>query len=103
MAATRNGHARLHEAAHAYYEVHDEGNGPFLMLVHGFLSSRAQWRPNLAGLTRFCRPVLIELLGHGRSPAPADSQAYTVDSYLAAFEDIRRQVGAERWLVCGQS
>ena len=32
-----------------------------------------------------------------------DPQAYTVDSYLAAFEEIRRQVGAERWFVCGQS
>ena len=86
-----------------YFEVHDEGHGPYLMFLHGFLSSRAQWRPNLAGLTQFCRPVVIELLGHGRSPAPSDPQAYTVDSYLAAFEDIRRQVGAESWVVCGQS
>lgn len=86
-----------------YFEVHDAGQGPHVMFLHGFLSSRAQWRPNLAGLTSFCRPVLVELLGHGRSPAPTDPQAYTVGSYLASFEQIRRQVGAERWFVCGQS
>ena len=86
-----------------YFEVHDAGNGPHVLLLHGFLSSRAQWRPNLAGLTPFCRPVVVELLGHGRSPAPEDPQAYTIDNYLAAFEAIRRKVGAESWFVCGQS
>ena len=87
-----------------HFEVHDDGgHGPHLMLLHGFLSSRGQWRPNLAGLSTFCRPVLVELLGHGRSPAPDDPAAYTVDSYLTAFEEIRRRVGAERWFVCGQS
>lgn len=86
-----------------YFEVHDHGHGPHLLLLHGFLSSRAQWRPNLDGLTRFCRPVLVELLGHGRSPAPDDPAAYTIDSYLSAFEEIRGRVGAERWVVCGQS
>lgn len=85
-----------------YFEVH-EGQGPHLLLLHGFLSSRAQWQPNLMGLKAFCRPVVVELLGHGRSPAPDDAQAYTVESYLAAFEEIRRRVGAERWIVCGQS
>lgn len=92
-----------HSQTLPYFEVHDGGKGPHLMLLHGFLSSRGQWRPNLVGLQAFCRPVLVELLGHGRSPAPDDPAAYTVDSYLAAFEDIRRRVGAERWFVCGQS
>ena len=70
-----------------HFELHDQGHGPHVMFLHGFLSSRAQWRPNLPGLTPFCRPVVVELLGHGRSPAPADPAAYTVDSYLAAFEE----------------
>ena len=86
-----------------YFEVHDHGHGPHLLLLHGFLSSRAQWRPNMAGLTKFCRPVVVELLGHGRSPAPHDAQSYTVENYLKAFEKIREVVGANRWAVCGQS
>jgi pimeloyl-ACP methyl ester carboxylesterase len=32
----------LHTDVHA-------GNGPFLLLVHGFLSGRSQWGPNLEG------------------------------------------------------
>jgi pimeloyl-ACP methyl ester carboxylesterase len=83
-------------------EVH-EGDGPFLLLVHGMLASRAQWQLNLAALQRVSRPVVIELWGHARSPAPADAQAYRPGAYLAEFERIRRELGAQQWLVCGQS
>jgi 2-succinyl-6-hydroxy-2,4-cyclohexadiene-1-carboxylate synthase len=86
-----------------HVEVEPEGRGPYLLLVHGFLSSRAQWRPNLAALKQYVRPVVVELWGHGRSPAPVDPAAYRVASYIDAFEAVRRQLGVDRWLVCGQS
>ena len=85
-----------------YYEVHGT-HGPFLLLVHGLLSSRAQWIPNLKVLTGFCRPVIIELLGHGRSPSPEDPECYTPDHYVREFECIREKLNTERWFVCGQS
>src|SRR6185312_3693117 len=77
--------------------------GPHLLLVHGLCSSRAQWRPNLEGLKRFCTPVVIEVLGHGRSQSPSDPAAYTVEAYIARFEALREKLGAARWAVCGQS
>ncbi|MEQ9627876.1 MAG: alpha/beta hydrolase [Roseitalea porphyridii] len=85
-----------------YYELHP-GTGPHLLLVHGMLSSRAQWMLNLGALGQVCRPVVLELWGHGRSPSPADPAAYQPDAYVAAFERVREAVGAERWFVCGQS
>ena len=85
-----------------HYEVH-EGPGPFLLLVHGMLSSRAQWSPNLAALGRVSRPVVVELLGHGRSPSPEEPRAYTPSGYVEAFEEIRAELGVETWIVCGQS
>jgi 2-succinyl-6-hydroxy-2,4-cyclohexadiene-1-carboxylate synthase len=85
-----------------HYDVH-EGRGPALLLVHGFLSSRAQWLDNLAGLSAFCRPVTVELWGHGRSPSPDDPHAYRVASYVEQFEQIRAELGLDRWFVCGQS
>lgn len=86
-----------------YVEVHSDGLGPYLLLVHGFLSSRAQWRANLVSLQEFCRPVIIELWGHGRSPTPENSNAYSARSYIDTFEKIRQSLGAERWMICGQS
>jgi 2-succinyl-6-hydroxy-2,4-cyclohexadiene-1-carboxylate synthase len=85
-----------------FFEVHP-GTGPYLLLVHGFLSSRAQWLLNLKTLARVTRPVVVELWGHGRSPAPEDSSAYHPEGYVSVFESIRKHLGVEKWLVCGQS
>jgi 2-succinyl-6-hydroxy-2,4-cyclohexadiene-1-carboxylate synthase len=85
-----------------YYQIHGQG-GPHLLLVHGFLSSRAHWLLNLGALSAFCRPVVIELLGHARSPSPDDAAPYAPDAYVEEFEAIRESLDAERWLVCGQS
>ncbi len=85
-----------------YYETHGT-QGPYVLLVHGFLSSRAQWLPNLSALTGFCRPIVVELFGHGRSPTPDDPAAYTPQHYVDEFETIRDALGCERWFMCGQS
>ncbi len=85
-----------------YYEEH-EGTGPYLLLVHGMLSGRSQWMLNLDALREVCRPVVVELWGHGRSPAPDDPARYHPNGYLDEFEAIRKEIGAEGWFVCGQS
>lgn len=85
-----------------HVEVHD-GRGPFLLLVHGMYSARSHWLPNLEGLSTFTRPVVVEMLGHGRSPSPDDVATYHPTWYGQEFERIREWLGAERWLVCGQS
>jgi 2-succinyl-6-hydroxy-2,4-cyclohexadiene-1-carboxylate synthase len=85
-----------------YFETQGE-RGPYLLLVHGFLSSRAHWLLNLEALSAFYRPVVIELLGHARSPSPEDADPYAPNAYVQQFEAIRETLGAEDWLVCGQS
>lgn len=85
-----------------HYEEHP-GNGPPMLFVHGFLSSRAQWRENVGALGAVCRPVVVELWGHGRSPAGDSPEDYSAAGYLAQFEAIREGIGAERWHLCGQS
>ncbi|MDE0224314.1 MAG: alpha/beta hydrolase [Gammaproteobacteria bacterium] len=85
-----------------WWEAHP-GSGPFLLLVHGFLCSRAQWTPNLEALGAVCRPVVVELYGHGRSPSPEDVRAYAPASYVRALDAIRAELGAESWFVGGGS
>ena len=85
-----------------YHEVHGT-RGPFILLVHGMISSRAQWIPNLETLEAFGRPVIVELFGHGRSPSPEDPECYTPDNYVSEFERIRCKLGVDRWFLCGQS
>jgi pimeloyl-ACP methyl ester carboxylesterase len=77
--------------------------GPHLLMVHGLMSSRAQWIPNLKAFTEFCRPVVIELFGHGRSASPQNPEAYFPENYVREFEIIRQELGLENWFICGQS
>ena len=79
------------------------GTGPYLLLVHGFLSSSSQWDLNLPTLEKFCRPVTVDLWGHGQSPAPEELSHYSPASYGQEFDKIRKELGAENWFVCGYS
>ena len=74
-----------------------------MLFVHGFLSSRAQWRENVGPLAAVCRPVVVELWGHGRSPAGRTPRDYSAAGYLEQFDAIRERLGTERWYLCGQS
>jgi 2-succinyl-6-hydroxy-2,4-cyclohexadiene-1-carboxylate synthase len=85
-----------------YYEVHGD-QGPYLLLVHGMLSGRSQWLANLEALKQVCRPVIMELWGHGRSSSPEDPELYQHDAYIHFFERIRKEIAADDWFVCGQS
>ena len=86
----------LHFAEHG-------GTGPYLLLVHGFLSSSAQWKLNLPTLRKICRPITVDLWGHGQSPAPEARSYYSPSSYALEFEKIRKALGAENWFICGYS
>ena len=79
------------------------GDGPYLLLIHGFLSSRAQWQENIEPLSAVCRPVVMELYGHGRSPSPLDACRYETSSYAHSVDAIRKQLGVDTWFVCGYS
>ena len=85
-----------------HWESHG-GTGPFLLLVHGFLSSRSQWLLNLEALATGCRPVTVELFGHHLSPSPTDPRCFQPDYYVRCFESIRSRLGIDRWFVLGYS
>ncbi|MBV1904501.1 MAG: alpha/beta hydrolase [Pseudomonadales bacterium] len=85
-----------------FYEVH-KGNGPYLLLLHGILSSRAQWTRNLEGLKQHCTPIVVESWAHGRSPSPEDPNLYHPKAYVEQIENIRQELGIDSWFICGQS
>ncbi len=84
------------------FEVH-EGTGLPLLMVHGFLSSSSQWLLNIEALKSVATPVVVELFGHGRSPAPANPECYLPANYVKAFEAIRQSLGIRQWNLLGYS
>jgi pimeloyl-ACP methyl ester carboxylesterase len=83
--------------------VEHDGDGPACLIVHGALGSRSYWNENLAALATVCRPIVVELWGHGQSPSPVGDDLYTIESYVEQFDAIRHDLDVERWFTIGQS
>jgi len=87
---------------HLHHVIHP-GTGPHALLLHGALGSRSYWDDNLPALAAVCRPVVIELWGHGRSPSPTDPSRYEPEAYADEINHLVDQLGgAPVWLI-GQS
>lgn len=67
------------------------GNGPPLLLLHGFTGTRRTWDGQLAAWRDAFRCVAVDLLGHGASEAPGDQERYRMER---AVEDLRALLDA---------
>lgn len=86
-----------------YFEADQASAKPALLLVHGFLSSRHHWLPNIGALSEHFRTVRVELPGHGLSPAPGEPAFYQLPNLIAELDQIRQYLQLPSWSVCGQS
>ena len=63
------------------------GDGPPLVLLHGFTGSRSSWGRAAESLARQFRTVRIDLPGHGASPTPGSNEGYA-DAVASVAETI---------------
>jgi pimeloyl-ACP methyl ester carboxylesterase len=79
-----------------------EGNGPPLLLIHGWGVSYNIWKNLLPLLTPHCQVVMVELPGINGTPWPEPALPYN-DSAAEAIEAVRRALGIEHWSVLSYS
>lgn len=84
-----------------YYEVH--GDGPPLLLTHGYSSTSAMWHGQIDALSRDHKLVLWDMRGHGLSDYPDDPKAYSEAQTVGDMAAILDAVGAERAIIGGLS
>src|ERR1700730_4131026 len=84
-----------------YYEVH--GNGPALLLTHGYSSASAMWNGQIEALSQHHKLVLWDVRGHGQSDYPDDLFAYSEALTVADMAALLDQVGAKSAIVGGLS
>jgi 2-succinyl-6-hydroxy-2,4-cyclohexadiene-1-carboxylate synthase len=87
----------------ARYEVREGGRGPAILLIHGFTGRGANWAPFLRGLRRTNRAIVVDLLGHGDSDAPADPTRHALERQAADLAEILRRLDAVPAAVVGYS
>lgn len=78
------------------------GDRPVLVL-HGFTGSAAAMAPLTERLALHHRVLAPDLVGHGRSDAPADVEAYRAAAMVAQLAEVLRAAGVERVDVVGYS
>jgi pimeloyl-ACP methyl ester carboxylesterase len=78
------------------------GNGPPLLLVHGFGISFNIWDSIVTLLCPYFALIMIELPGIGSSPLPEKGKAY-LDQAVEGIEDLRNCLNIERWTVFSYS
>ena len=85
-----------------YFERHGEQGEP-LVLVHGYTGDTTDWRHQVPEFAREYQLLIFDLRGHGKSEAPQDRTAYTVDQMADDTEALVTEVGFERYHLLGHS
>jgi pimeloyl-ACP methyl ester carboxylesterase len=84
-----------------HYEVH--GDGPALILTHGYSSTSAMWQGQIAALSKHHKLVLWDMRGHGQSDYPGDPAAYSEALTVGDIAALLDAVGAKTAIVGGLS
>lgn len=84
-----------------HYEVH--GDGPALILTHGYSSTAQMWDGQIAALSQSHKLILWDMRGHGQSDYPDDPAAYSEAHTVEDIAALLDAVGANNAIVGGLS
>lgn len=82
------------------YNVERTGDGPPVVLIHGFTGSVRTWESLIPALAHEFETIAIDLLGHGDSDAPADASRYGPAWVVSDLTSLLDRLGVARaaWL-----
>lgn len=84
-----------------YYE--DHGQGPAILLTHGYADTSILWKGQVAALSGIYRVVTWDMRGHGKSDSPTDPALYSEAHSVADMAAILDACGVEQAVVGGLS
>jgi 3-oxoadipate enol-lactonase len=84
-------------------EVQVRGDGPGLLLVHGFGGAKEDFADHVDALAAAHRVVTFDHRGHGASDGPDDPDGYTFERYAADTLAVATAVGFDRFRLLGHS
>lgn len=79
----------------------EQGQGPTIVLLHGFCGSSAYWEKLAPLLSGEYRVVMPDLRGHGATGAPAGP--YTIDQMADDIAALMEQMGVPKYTLLGHS
>lgn len=84
-----------------HYQIH--GEGPVVVLLHGFLGSSHYWKKVTDLVSRSYKVISLDLLGFGDSPKPKQS-SYDYADHISSINATLNQLGVdEPFILVGHS
>jgi 2-succinyl-6-hydroxy-2,4-cyclohexadiene-1-carboxylate synthase len=76
------------------------GQGPPVVLLHGFTGSARGWAPVVEALAPEYTTLAVDIIGHGQSDSPTTLEHYRMEQAVADLVRLLRAAGSERatWL-----
>ncbi len=82
--------------------VQVEGDGPLVILMHGWPELGLSWRHQVPALAAAGYRVAVpDMRGYGASDKPAAAEAYTLDTIANDMAAIAESLGAAKWFSVG--
>jgi len=79
-----------------------QGDGPLVILMHGWPELGLSWRHQIPALAAAGYRVAVpDMRGYGASDKPAEAGAYTLDTIADDMAAIAASLGAARWAAVG--
>jgi 2-succinyl-6-hydroxy-2,4-cyclohexadiene-1-carboxylate synthase len=85
------------------YYVNIEGEGPPLLLLHGFTGSTETWEPFVKDWKKTFKLIRVDILGHGASDSPVDPDRYSIERVSQDFISLLDELGIEQTSILGYS
>jgi len=83
-------------------ETSGRGDGPALLLLHGFTRDARAWQPLLPRFESY-RAIRVDLIGHGKSDAPAGPERYSMAHAVEDLTALLHHLDIERAALLGYS
>ena len=79
----------------------DEGKGPVIILLHGYLESLEIWSEFSADLAKHCRVISIDLPGHGKSGVLRN--VHTMELLAQTIKSVMDHLEINKYFMVGHS
>lgn len=96
-------HAKHLTLNYARYHITRAGDGPPLVLLHGFTGSAQSWQSHVPTLSKHFSLIAPDFLGHGKSDAPSDPARYNIENTTADLLALFDQLEISRTHLLGYS
>ncbi|HEY5726766.1 MAG TPA: alpha/beta fold hydrolase, partial [Methylomirabilota bacterium] len=89
------------DGARLHYEV--AGEGPALLLSHGFGATGRMWDGQREAFAERWRVISWDMRGHGETESPDDPAQYSTDHTVADMRALLLELGIRRAIIGGLS